>query len=89
MSTGAISWQAFFENWPANLPRKGIVVTSFGDSVPFISFLITNGIVMLERDRPDTSGARKVMLSYDFISAVKLESAAGMETFLEMGFREK
>ena len=89
MSRGADAWQAMFENWPAELPRKGILVTTFGESIPFVSFLIANGLVMVERDRPDTSGARKIMVSYDFITAVKLESALDMASYLTMGFRER
>ena len=80
-------WKALFENWPESIPQQGILVTSHGDSVPFISFLLSTGIVLLERDKPDASGARKVMISYGAISAIKLTSTFEMSRFGVMGFQ--
>lgn len=85
--TGAEAWQNLFENWPPQLPKQAQVVTTYQDTIKFVDFLLGEGFVFLERDRPDTMGARKVMLTYDSISAVKIESAIELEKFKELGFR--
>lgn len=84
-STGE-SWRSLFENWPEAIPRRGVVITSFGESIPFVSFLISGGILLLERDKPDTIGARKVMLAYDNIASVKITDVIEMARFQVMGF---
>jgi hypothetical protein len=84
---GAKAWQYLFENWPEQLPRTGQIVTAYADTIKFIDFLLTDGIVFVERDRPDATGARKVMIAYDAIQAVKLESAVELEKFKILGFR--
>ncbi len=83
----AESWRALFENWPESVPREGLVVTKFQESIPFTDFLISGGILLLERDRPDSAGARKVMLAYDAISAVKITSTMELAQFQVMGFQ--
>lgn len=80
-------WRNLFENWPGNLPRKGMVVTDYGESIPFCDFLISDGIVLLEREAPDTMGARKVMLAYGAISAIKITSVIELAQFQAMGFQ--
>ncbi len=41
----------------------------------------------VERDKPDTYGARKVMITYESISAVKLTSPLELPNFQVMGFQ--
>lgn len=85
--TGAETWLKLFENWPEQLPRQGQIVSQIGETIKFVDFLLGDGFVFIERDRPDTMGARKVMVSYDAISMVKLESAVEMEKFKILGLR--
>jgi len=80
-------WQAIFENWPESIPRKGLVVTSFQETIPFVDFLVSGGILMVERDKPDTYGARKVMIAYEAISAVKITDPMELARFRVMGFQ--
>ena len=75
-----------FENWPDAIPRQGIVITP-QESIPFINYLITGSLVILERDKPDTLGARKVIVSYDNIVALKLPSPLELVKFQVMGFQ--
>lgn len=77
-----------FETWPANIPRQGMLVTNFQETINFVDFLISPGILMVERDKPDTYGARKVLITYDAISAVKLGSPEALSTFEVMGFNK-
>jgi hypothetical protein len=85
MTTGE-SWRAIFENWPASVPRRGLLITTFNESIPFIGYLVSPGILLLERDRPDTVGARKVMVAYDAIAAVKITDVVDLDTFRALGF---
>ena len=84
---GAQAWQNLFENWPSELPKNGQIVTAYAETIKFVDFLLGDGLVFIERDRPDSFGARKVMITYDAINAVKLESAVELEKFKLLGFR--
>lgn len=80
-------WQSLFESWPDAIPRKGAVVTRQGESVPFVNFLISGGLLLIERDGPDAAGCRKFIIPYDSISFIKLATAAEMTQFQVMGFQ--
>jgi hypothetical protein len=82
----AQAWQNFFENWPGTLPQHGIVITSFQETIPFVRFMITDGIIALERDRPDSIGGRKVVVAFSAISAVKMTDTGDFTRFADMGF---
>jgi hypothetical protein len=86
MNTGEY-WRGLFENWPQSIPRQGMLVTSYGESIPFVNYLVSGGILLVERDKPDALGARKVMIAYDAISAVKLTSIEELARFQVMGFQ--
>lgn len=81
------SWRALFENWPGAMPREGLLVTTFQEQIPFRDFLISGGILLVERDKPDSAGARKVMVAYEAISAVKLTTPMELARFQVMGFQ--
>ena len=83
----AEAWRSLFENWPATIPRQGLVVTDYQETIPFTNFMVSAGILLLERDKPDTAGARKVMLAYGAISAVKSASPMELARFQVMGFQ--
>jgi hypothetical protein len=83
----ADAWRSLFENWPEAIPRQGLLVTNFQESIPFADFLISGAILLLERDKPDSAGARKVMIAYDAISAVKITTPMELARFQVMGFQ--
>lgn len=83
------SWQRYFQNWPKDVPPRGIVVTSFDEQVPFDGFLTTDGMVLLERKTPDTIGARKVLLAYENIVAIKFVDVIRSKAFESAGFLGK
>jgi len=83
----AEGWRSILENWPDVIPKKGIVVTTYQESIPFQNFLLSSGIVLLERDKPDSLGARKVMLSYEAICAIKLTDTTELASYQVMGFQ--
>lgn len=80
------SWRTLFENWPRNFPRQGVLITTFQESVPFNDFRVNEGILLLQRERPDTIGARKMMISFDAISAMKLTGVEELDVYDAMGF---
>lgn len=84
----AESWRSLFENWPEAIERNGTVISKFGETVPFVNFLLSGGLVLLERAMPDTLGARKAVMGYDTIAVVKLNSAAPLAKFQAMGFQQ-
>ena len=80
-------WQVLFESWPPSFPSKGIVVTTFQETIPFVNFMIAEGMVVLERDKPDTHDARKVVLPFGAIAALKITATFELDRFTELGFR--
>jgi hypothetical protein len=86
METGACDWKGLLRNWPAELPRRGIFVTSLNDQVPFDGFLTSQSFVLAQRSAPDSMGARTVILPFDQIAALKLTDPAKPKIFQAMGF---
>jgi hypothetical protein len=83
----AEAWRSLFENWPDSIPREGLLVTSYGETIQFRDFLISGSLLLIEREIPDTFGARKVILAYDGISSVKITSPMELARFQVMGFQ--
>jgi hypothetical protein len=81
------AWRNLFENWPQSIPRQGMLVTNFQETIPFVNYMISGGILLIERDKPDTTGARKVMITYESISAVKIAAPIELARFQVMGFQ--
>jgi hypothetical protein len=86
MNTGEY-WRMLFEGWPASIPRRGLLITTFGEAIPFVGYLLSPGIVLLERDKPDSLGARKVFVAFDAISALKITDVVDLARFQELGFQ--
>ncbi len=61
-TTATEHWQALFENWPDVIKRHGAVVTKQGEAVPFVNFLISFGLLLIERDGPDANGRARSSL---------------------------
>jgi hypothetical protein len=83
----AEAWRSLFENWPEGIPRNGLLVTSYGETIAFKDFLISGSMLLVERETPDGQGARKVMVTYDGIAALKLTSPMDLAKFQVMGFQ--
>jgi hypothetical protein len=82
----ATHWRVIFENWPAGLPRQGLLTTTFQETIPFNDFRFSEGLLLVERDRPDSLGARKVMLPFSTIVALKLSDTGELSRYQIMGF---
>ncbi|MDB5385722.1 MAG: hypothetical protein JWM11_1368 [Planctomycetaceae bacterium] len=79
-------WHDLFMNWAPKIPRQGILVTAAQETIPFINFMTSRGVLLVERDRPDGNGARKVMVAYSAILAVKLTTTLDLPEYRPMGF---
>jgi hypothetical protein len=82
-------WAQIFQKWPAKLPQRGVLVVTFGEQIPFCGFLRTADALLLERQTPDTMGARKVILPYSQIAGLKITDPVGADVFTEAGFSGK
>ena len=87
-SDGFQTWREFFRRWPAEIERRGVVVTSFDEQIPFDGFLTADTLLLLERRTPDTSGARKVLIGYGSIVALKFSDVLKNKSFQAVGFVE-
>ncbi len=83
----SLCWQNLFQRWPDSIPKLGIVVTSLNEGIAFSSFQVSEGAVLLERDRPDTMGARTAIVPWEEIVTVKMTSPIESALFRDMGFK--
>lgn len=86
MEVGA-GWRTIFENWPEAIPKSALLITSFGETIPFCDFLVSGSVLLVDREIPDSMGGRKVMVSYEAISAVKFTIPMELGRFQVMGFQ--
>ena len=89
MAESQSQWATLFRRWPAEVPTKGIVTDTHGESNPFKGFMLAGDMLLLERSNPDALGARFIMLSFESISAVKLTEPLKADVFRTMGFEGK
>jgi ABC-type polysaccharide transport system permease subunit len=83
---GDNSWREMFENWPQTFPKVGVLIPSFGEPVAFNDFRVNEGILLVQRERPDTIGARKLMVSFTAILALKIVDVEPLDHYEVMGF---
>jgi hypothetical protein len=73
--------------WPDDLSRKGVLVTAFGEQIPFCDFMTRDDMLMIERKTPDTMGARQILLKFDQIVGLKITDVVKPKVFSTMGFQ--
>jgi hypothetical protein len=79
-------WRHCFQEWPAELERRGVLITSYGDQIPFEGFATSSEMILVERHAPDTVGARMVMLPYGNIQGLKIVEVTKLKAFQPLGF---
>ena len=80
-------WYSFFCNWPAALPRAGVLVTSLNEAMPFRNFWIKDEMLLVERQTPDAMGARFVLLTFEVINVVKFTNPLSADDISGAGFQ--
>ncbi len=79
-------WIQVLKNWPIDVARRGIVVTNFGESIEFDSYMLFGTVLLLERPRPDAMGGRRVMVQLNSVAMIKVIDPIDMERFTSFGF---
>jgi hypothetical protein len=82
------NWRDFFTNWPSEMKRRGIIVTSFGEQIPFSAFWTSSNLLLLERQSPDSLGARTIVLTFTQITALKIVDVVKINAFQSLGFQD-
>lgn len=83
------TWKSIFDNWPDAVARRGIVVNNQNEAMPFKGFMTRPDLLVLERQNPDSLGARFILLRYDTIIALKLTDPLKEDAFTPLGFEGK
>jgi hypothetical protein len=82
----ADAWRECFQHWPSELDRRGVLVTTFNEQIPFESFITSDDMLLVERRAPDTLGARVVLVAYQNIQALKIIEVVKLRAFQALGF---
>lgn len=85
----AQKWRECFTNWPEKIGRRGVLVTSLGEQIPFNEFMTSESLLLIERTTPDTVGTRKLLVPYETIALLKIIDVVGTEQFFPLGFEGK
>lgn len=83
------TWREVFTNWPAAIPRRGVLVSTLNEATPFKGFMIKGDTLLLERINPDPMGSRFIVLAFDAIHAVKLTDPLKESVFTAAGYQGK
>ena len=78
-------WRHCFQNWPEDVCRRGVLVTSFGEQIAFDNFAASDHMLLIERRRP-TRSARTVLIAYQHIQAFKIVDVVKAKSFQSLGF---
>jgi hypothetical protein len=83
----SLAWHRVFLNWP-NFQTRGLIVTKYGESIPFIDFVFSESMLLVDRGTPDAQGSRKVFVSYEQIAVLKISGTEDFDVYKEgMGFQ--
>lgn len=82
----ASPWADFFRDWPAGVPRRGIVLSQQGETTPFRGFMLRGELILFERISPDSLGARFLLLTNDEVAGVKFTDPLKQDVFDAAGF---
>jgi len=74
-------------NWPEQRPRRGLIISSWQEIISFDEYSISDEILFLNRPQPDSVGARKVMILFSHILAVKFTDVFEFDEFSSLGFQ--
>lgn len=78
--------ESVLTNWPASIPRHGVVGTMLGESIVFADFSLGHGCVLFQRATPDSMGGREVILPFEQVAVLKLTESLVLKARQELGF---
>lgn len=79
--------QQLFAEWPAAIERKGTVITSWGDAVPFVDYMMNGDLLLLIRSQPDAHGTRRLIMNMSDVQGIRIIEAVEPQRFQAMGFQ--
>ena len=79
-------WKTLFTEWPADMPRRGIMITSANEQIPFSCFMTSEHFVLFSRNATDSLGARTVLLRYESLAVIKITDVVKSKVFESAGF---
>jgi hypothetical protein len=82
-------WKTFFNNWPAGIQRRGVLLTCLNEAIPFKGFMIKEDVLLLDRNNPDSMGARYILIDFAAINSVRLIDPLKESVFAGAGFLGK
>ena len=82
-------WKSFFNNWPSGIQRRGILLTSLNEAIPFKGFMVKEDVLLLDRSNPDSMGARFILIDFAAINSLRLIDPLKGSVFAEAGFLGK
>lgn len=83
------TWRDVFYEWPAGIARRGIVISTLNEPMPFKGFMVKQDTVLLERTNPDSLGARFILMPFEAINCLKFVDPLKETTFTAAGFTGK
>jgi hypothetical protein len=63
-----------------------VLVVAFGEQIVFSGFAASEAFLLLERQSPDSMGARMILLPYDKILGLKIVDVVKVKAFQSFGF---
>ncbi len=79
-------WRDVFTNWPTAIPRRGMVVSTLNEPIPFKSFMLKGETLLLERAIPDPVGTRYIVLTFDAIHMLKITEPLRESVLTTVGY---
>jgi hypothetical protein len=80
------TWRDVFTKWPESIPRRGVVVSTLNEVIPFKGFMTKADTLLLERPIPDPLGTRFIVIAYDAIHLLKLTEPLKESSFTAAGY---
>ncbi|MBN1589093.1 MAG: hypothetical protein JW888_06230 [Pirellulales bacterium] len=87
MSNLESAWKTLFAEWSPEIPRRGVIINSLNEQIPFNGFMTSEHFVLFSRSSPDAMGARMVLMPYDSLVTLKITDVVKSKTFQSAGFQ--
>lgn len=87
--SNAADWKSLFTDWPAAVPKRGIVTNALNEPMPFKGYMIRGDMLLLERTNPDAMGGRFILINFAAIDSVKLIDPIKEADMAAAGFEGK
>ena len=63
-----------------------MLVTTYDEQIAFVGFMVGTDTILVERQTPDSVGARKIVIPFNKINAIKITDPISADVFQQAGF---